>query len=115
MFFDFSKYSYVLRPGVTDMRCGEGSLAGMVQSQMGMDPLVRTMFLFCNKRRTIITVLAWDGSGFWLMRKKLHGSTFRWPGSVSECMSVGLDDVRRLLQGQDVFRKIGLIDGKKWM
>lgn len=115
MFFDFSEYSYAIRPGITDMRAGGDSLANMVQDEMKLDPLSKTMFLFCNKRKTTIKILAWDGSGFWLMQKRLRGSTFCWPNTIEACMAVTVEDVRRLLMGQNVFRKLCSQDGKTWI
>lgn len=115
MFFRFSEYSYVIKPGTTDMRCGDDALADIVESEMQMDPLSKTMFLFCNRTRTIIKVLVWDGNGFWLMHKRLRSRTFCWPENVQQSMNITLDDLRRLLQGQNVFRKLEVLDDKKWM
>lgn len=115
MFFRFSEYSYVIKPGTTDMRCGDDALANIVESEMQMDPLSKTMFLFCNRNRTIIKVLVWDGNGFWLMHKRLRSRTFCWPENVQQSMNITLDDLRRLLQGQNVFRKLEVLDDKKWM
>lgn len=115
MFFKFSEYCYVIKPGTTDMRCGDEALANIVESEMKMDPLSKTMFLFSNRNRTIIKVLVWDGNGFWLMHKRLRSRTFCWPENVTQCMNITLEDLRRLLQGQNVFRKLDVLDNKKWV
>lgn len=105
MFFDFERYQYYLKVGPTDMRCGADSLAYQVREQMELDPLSKSMFLFCSKNRSILKVLVWD-DGFWLMTKRLGGGTFRWPQSEGVAQRVTLEDIKRLLQGQDVFRRL---------
>jgi transposase len=111
MFFDFTQYSYYLRVEATDMRCGSNSLAYLVRQQMNIDPLSKSMFLFCSKSRTILKVLVWD-NGFWLLTKHVNKGTFRWPEGEEETLDVSLDDIRRLLTGQDVFRRLPSVKGK---
>lgn len=72
---------------------------------MKMDPESRSMFLFCSKSRKTLCVLVWD-NGFWLMKKRIFLGTFAWPRSGGEALLVTLDDVRRLVRGDDVFRRI---------
>jgi transposase len=113
MFFAFESYRYYLRPGPTDMRRQGEALARTVQSQMRLDPFSKSMFLFCSGRRTLLKVLVWDGSGFWLMSKRLYGGTFRWPSDEREALRASLGDVRRLLGGQDVFRRVPVQGGAR--
>ena len=42
-------------------------------------PLSGHVFAFCNRRRTLIKLLLWDGSGFWVMAKRLESGIFAWP------------------------------------
>lgn len=113
MFFAFENYRYYLKPGPTDMRRQAEALARTVQSQMHLDPFSKSMFLFCSGRRTLLKVLVWDGSGFWLMSKRLYGGTFRWPSDAREALRMSVGDVRRLLGGQDVFRRIPVQEGSR--
>lgn len=66
-------------PGVTDMRKGCDGLAEVVRSIVGQEPLSGHLFLFCNRRRDRIKALLWDGSGYWLLGKRLERGTFAWP------------------------------------
>ncbi|MFR6654271.1 MAG: IS66 family insertion sequence element accessory protein TnpB [Anaerobutyricum hallii] len=40
--------------------------------------------LFANRRRTSIKILQWDGSGFWILMKKLDGNSFHWPDTPDD-------------------------------
>ena len=105
MFFDFTKYSYYVAPGGTDMRKGADSLSRLVQETLKLNPLSKSMFLFCNRSHKTLAVLVWD-NGFWLMKKKLYAGTFAWPRDASQALSITVDDVRRVVRGDDVFRRI---------
>tara|TARA_B100000965_G_scaffold89688_1_gene72890 strand:+ start:553 stop:840 length:288 start_codon:yes stop_codon:yes gene_type:complete len=43
------------------------------------DPLSGHLFGFCNRRRTLIKLLLWDTTGFWIFAKRLEQGTFAWP------------------------------------
>ena len=47
----------------------------------------------------------WDGTGFWLIQKRLVGYTFAWPMSEEEAMKISGEELQLLLQGIDVFRR----------
>lgn len=106
MFLDYDEYSYCIQPGRTDMRGGEMRLVAKIQEEMSLDPFDRVMFLFCGSRKHRIKILVWDGSGFWLMTKRLEKGTFAWPNDGKEAMEISREDVERLLRGEDVFRRI---------
>ena len=70
-----------LAPGATDLRRSFDGLHGLVQSQLAEDPQSGHLFLFCNKTRTRLKVLCFDGTGLWVCAKRLERGTFNWPGS----------------------------------
>lgn len=110
MFFDFDKYTYYISPGTMDMRKGSNSLAIFVQDQLKGNPFSKSMFLFCSKSKKTLAVLVWD-NGFWLMKKKVLNGTFAWPKDGDEALLITLDDVKRLISGEDIWRKIPVIPG----
>ena len=65
-----------------DMRKGFNGLYGWVGEKLGEDPRAGTLFVFINKRHTRLKVLYWDGTGLWLLTKRLEKGTFHWPQST---------------------------------
>lgn len=62
-----------------DMRKGFDGLAALVAERLDEDVRGGTIYVFSNRRRTRLKVLYWDGTGLWLMSKRLEKGTFSWP------------------------------------
>jgi transposase len=92
-----------LSVAAVDMRKGFDGLYGLVQQQLGQDPLSGHLFLFANRDRTRMKALVWDGSGLWVCAKRLQKGRFRWPAAVDESCSVTLraEELAMLLNGMD--------------
>ena len=65
-----------LAVGSTDMRRSINGLAAIVQQCFSLDPFSSSLFVFCNKKRTMIKILHWDHNGFWLYLRRLEEGTF---------------------------------------
>ena len=63
-----------------DFRKGVDGLARICRDALDTDPFSGALFVFRNRRRTAIKLLAYDGQGFWLCMKRLSEGRFRyWP------------------------------------
>jgi transposase len=91
-----------LAVGATDMRKGFDGLHGLVRQRMEADPLSGHLFLFCNRQRTRLKVLFWDGSGLWVCAKRLEKGRFSWPTQQGDKASIDGSELALLLGGIDL-------------
>ncbi|OXE69284.1 hypothetical protein ADH76_13095 [Enterocloster clostridioformis] len=85
--------------GCTDLRKSCTGLAAIIKLKFHLDPYSRCMFAFCNRRRTLIKILPWDGSGFWILMKRLDRDSFHWPDTPDELQKVTLEELHWLCDG----------------
>ena len=72
-----------------DFRKGIDGLSGVCRNVIGSDPFSGYLFVFCNKRKTAIKILMYDGQGYWLFQKRLSAGRFRWwPEHEEETVNV---------------------------
>lgn len=83
------------------MRKSYDGLSGLVRQGLGRDPLSGEVFIFLNRRRTMIKLLVWDRSGFVLWSKRLERGTFELPSSPEVGASVVLawEELVMILEG----------------
>ena len=62
-----------------DMRQGFNGLYAWVQTVLGEEPTSGHWFVFLNKRRTRLKILTYDGSGLWVLSKRLERGTYAPP------------------------------------
>lgn len=93
-----------LAPGATDMRRGFEGLLSLARHRLEADPLSGHLFVFCNRRRTRIKILYWDGSGLWVCTKRLEKGTFSWPASREDerRLSLSAEELTLLLGGIEI-------------
>ncbi len=95
---------FVARESV-DMRKGIDGLAGLVIDTIDQDPQSGHVFVFFNKHRNRVKSLVWDGSGYWLLVKRLeHGrfAIFDRVGASRTSFELSNTDLALLLDGVDL-------------
>jgi len=73
----------------TDMRKSFDSLAGLVEQQLGQDPLAGDLFVFRSKRGDRLKLLYWDSDGLAIWYKRLEEGTFVFPAPDQQRVQVG--------------------------
>ncbi|EPJ48881.1 MAG: putative transposition helper protein, IS66 [Osedax symbiont Rs1] len=83
-----------------DFRCGIDGLAALCRLKLKHDPRCQTLFVFINRSKTMIRALAYDGTGFWLMTKRLSKGKFSgWP-TTGVINALAATELRALLSGE---------------
>ena len=68
-----------------DFRKGIDGIAAICRNQI--NPLDGAIFMFYNKAKNAIKILAYDGQGFWGCSKRLSNGSFIWRKQVRQNIS----------------------------
>lgn len=92
----------LLAVNAVDFRKGIDGLIGLCRQQLGENPLLGTLFVFTNRRRTAIKLLAYDGQGFYLILKRFSQGRLRWwPDGSQPCHELAARELAILLWNGD--------------
>lgn len=81
-----------------DFRQGIDGLAAVCRKRLMKEPRSGTLFVFINRNKTMVRSLSYDGTGFWLMTKRLSKGKFQgWPSSNDVIHPLAAKNLRQLL------------------
>jgi transposase len=95
----------LLACGATDLRKSFEGLSDVVRHRFQEDPLSGHLFVFANRGRTRLKLLYWDGTGLWVMAKRLQQGTFSWPQTTEAetgALRIVAEELALLLGGIDL-------------
>lgn len=81
-----------------DMRNGLLGLLALVRRRLSREPLSGDLFVFLNKRGTILKALFWDRTGYMVVAKYLERATFKLRSSGTR-LEIDQRNLRMLLDG----------------
>lgn len=87
-----------------DMRLGFDGLHNLVVNTQQLDPTSGDMFVFLNRNRNRLKILAWDYGGYWLLAKRLEKGTFPPIKRDPNRKDVGRTDLLLMLDGIEIIK-----------
>lgn len=85
-----------------DMRKSFDTLAEVVRSFLGQDPLGGNLFVFRNKGGHLVKILWWDTEGLAIYYKRLEQGEFRFPTANAPSIEISHEQLLRLLSGRAI-------------
>ena len=94
--------------GATDFRKQTYTLCSLVKQNYKKNPYDRSAYIFCNKKRNIISVICYDKNVFILAQKTLLDTEkmkFQWPRNSRELKRINKQQLNWLLSGLQICPK----------
>ena len=95
-----------LAKAATDMRKSFRGLLMLTEGVLQQHPASGHLFVFLNRRRDLMKILYWDGSGYCIWYKRLECGRFQLPPALADAEPTGLElstaQLSLILQGIDL-------------
>jgi len=83
-----------------DFRKGIDGFVALCEYGLLQEPRNGTVFVFINRAKTMIRALSYDGTGYWLMSKRLSRGKFTgWPDTQCAVSKTSAGELRIILSG----------------
>lgn len=84
-----------------DGRKGFNGLYTLVKETLQQEPTSGYLFAFLNKRRNRLKILTYDGSGVWILTKRLDRGTYSAPVGEGQSVNLRPEELTLLIHGID--------------
>lgn len=85
-----------------DFRKGINGLKAYCEKSLYADPFSGHIFVFCNRQRSAVKLLVYDGNGFWYCHKRFsYGQLAWWPKSTLPVEPLSSAQLQIVLQQGD--------------
>lgn len=85
-----------------DMRCQYDGLWAAARERLGEDPRGGALFAFTNRARTRLKILYFDGTGVWVLAKRLEKGRFSWPTGTEPKVTLAPEALALIAGGIDL-------------
>ena len=85
-----------------DLRKSFEGLSGLATTVLQQDIRGGSLFVFSNRTRNRLKILYWDGTGLWVMAKRLEEGTFSWPQGEEKVIRLRPEALAMLTDGVDL-------------
>lgn len=99
MFFPEGQVRVWLYTQPTDMRKSFDGLSALVKHSLFEDPLSGHLFVFINRKRTLVKVLYFDRSGYCVWSKRLEQGRFHFRDDPGDKAVLDWTQLKLLLEG----------------
>lgn len=91
----------LLSTKAADFRKGIDGLVAVCQQELTKDPRSGALYVFINRSKTMIRILSFDGTGYWLCHKRLSKSKFQgWPSGNAPINTLEAKQLQLLIRGK---------------
>ena len=100
MFHLHNSLQYYLYPAPVDMRKSFYTLSGIVSSEMNRDVRGGEVFIFINRRQTIMKILHMEYAGLVIYHKKLESGRFKLSvyDENTQSLTIGWNDLMMIVK-----------------
>jgi transposase len=87
-----------------DLRKSFTGLWAVTVNVLKDDPSSGSLYVYTNQRHNRVKILYWDGTGLWVLTKRLEQGTFNWPKVENGKIQLSAEALSMLLDGIDLRR-----------
>lgn len=94
--------------GQTDLRKSIDGLSSIVDIEFGLNPLSKSMYLFCGHKSTVLKALYYDGFAFVMLVIRSDETRFIWPRKDREMWKISRMTLINLFEGHKIGKEDAL-------